>query len=452
MLITYIIIFVFFVLITIFGLYIFSTYVFPRKIEEIAKMIEMGQTKLAIKKLGEILEKDDRNNYAHYLLAEAHLKENNIQYAILEYRQVLKISKFDDRVDEVRVRSKLAKIFMEKNIVEEAKKEYLILTKIDPMNYEYFYQLGLIFFNGGQLEKAASFLKRSIANNANHDMSFYYLGQILYRNGTHNEAKQMLLEAIKIDTSNYKAHYFLGLVLRQLGDYEWAIKEFEIAQKGDDIKIKCFLAKGTCYLEKEQYPKAIIEFERGLKFAKRGSDTELNLRYFLASAQENIRDLQSAIVNWELIAAVNRNFKDVAEKLKAYAEIRQDDRVKDFMIAGLAQFEHLCRKIVEGLGLTVADVDIISDTEVEIFATDTEGKWRNTRSNNRLIRIVRTTDTIGDRLLRSLHEKMKDKNVIRIVVISAGDFSQTAVDFANTRPIELMGKSDLVRLLKSAGG
>jgi len=283
-------------------------------------------------------------------------------------------------------------------------------------------------------------------------MSFYYLGQILYRNGTHNEAKQMLLEAIKIDTSNYKAHYFLGLVLRQLGDYEWAIKEFEIAQKGDDIKIKCFLAKGTCYLEKEQYPKAIIEFERGLKFAKRGSDTELNLRYFLASAQENIRDLQSAIVNWELIAAVNRNFKDVAEKLKAYAEIRQDDRVKDFMIAGLAQFEHLCRKIVEGLGLAVADVDIISDTEVEIFATDTEGKWRNTRSNNRLIRIVRTTDTIGDRLLRSLHEKRKDKNVIRIVIISAGDFSQTAVDFANTRPIELMGKSDLVRLLKSAGG
>ena len=450
MIITYIFIFLLVILLIIFVLYVFSAYVFPRKLEEIAKMIETGQTKLAIKKLNEVLESDDRNAYAHYLLAEAYLMEKNIQYAILEYRQVLKLGKFSENVREIDVRSKLAKIFKEKHAIEEAKKEYLILTKIDPLNYLNYYELGCIYFNASVYEKAAPYFKKSISSNEIHDMSYYYLGQIYYRSGNFQDAKQIFIDALKVNQKNYKAHYFLGLVLRQLGDYEWAIKEFDIAQKSEDIKVKSFLAKGTCYIEREQYPKAIIELERGLKFAKRGSDSELNIRYFLGESQEKIRDLHSAISNWEKIAEVDKNFRDVQEKLKSYAEFRQDDRIKDFMIAGLSKFEHMCRKIVESMGYTIMDIDILSDTEIEFLATETEGKWRNTRKTNRIIRIVRKTETLSDNLLRLLNEQMKPKFATRVILITAGDFSQSAVDFSNTRPIELLGKSDLIGLLKAA--
>ena len=427
----------------------FSTYVFPRKIEEIAKMIELGQTRLAIKKLNEILEKDDRNPYAHYLLAEAYVKEDNIQYAILEYRQVAKIGRYDDKVREIDVRTKLAKIYKSRNAAEDAKKEYLILTKLEPLNYEHFFNLGIIFFEAGAMDKAAAYFRKSISNNNRHIESYYYLGQILYRSSNYSDAKQAFIDAIKIDQAYYRAHYFLGLVLRQMGDLEWAIKEFEIAQRDDGIKVKCFLAKGTCYSDREMYPRAIVEFERGIKIARRGSDTELNLRYFLANAQEKIRDLQSAISNWEQIASVNRNFRDVQEKLAAYADFRQDDSVKDFMIAGLSQFEHVCRKITEVLGLTIMEIDILSDTEIEILATETEGKWRNTRTSNRIVRIMRTTTTVTDRLLRNMYESLKERNATRIVIISTGDYSQTAIDFANTRPIELYSKGELTKLLKS---
>lgn len=452
MIATYVFLFILFVLITIFVMYILSTYVFPRKIEEIAKMIEAGQTKLAIKKLNDIIEKDERNSYAHYLLAEAYSRENNIQYAILEYRQVLKIGKFDDKVNEAAIRAKLAKIFLERNALDDAKKEYLILTKIDPDNFENYYQLGVMFFNANNNDKAAAYLKKSVSCNNKYGQSYYFLGQIYYRMGNYQEAKQMFIESIKLEQNSYRSHYFLGLVLRQLGDYEWAVKEFEVAQRDDDIKVKCFLAKGTCFLEREHLPKAVIEFERGLKFAKRGSDTELNLRYFLAEAQEKMRDLHSAISNWEKIAEVNRNFRDVQDKLKSYSEFRQDDSIKDFMIAGLAQFEHLTRKICESMGLMILDIDIISDTEIEIIATETEGKWRNTRRSNRIIRIIRTTDTVTDKLLRKINENMKPKNATRAIIISTGEFSQAAVDFSNTRPIELYGKSELVKLLRSVGG
>ncbi|HRZ26982.1 MAG TPA: hypothetical protein P5295_09260, partial [Spirochaetota bacterium] len=64
MLLTYVLIFVFFVFLSIIVLYIVYTFVLPKKMEDILKMIESGQTKLAIKKLNELLEKDDRNVYA----------------------------------------------------------------------------------------------------------------------------------------------------------------------------------------------------------------------------------------------------------------------------------------------------------------------------------------------------------------------------------------------------
>ncbi len=445
---TYVIIFLFCIIFGIIVLYIVTTYVLPKKIEEIARMIEAGQTKLAVKKLNDLLEKDIKNAYAHYLLAKAYLKEGNNQYAIVEYKQVLKLGRFDDKIREIEIRRDLARLYKERKSLEEAKKEYLILTKIDADNFENYYELGVIFYNVGILDKAMGFFKKSISSNKKHDPSFYYLGQIYYRNSSYSDAKQMFLETVKIDPTNYKAHYFLGLVLRQQGDFEWAVKEFEVASKSDELKVKCFLAKGSCYMEKNQHPKAILEFERGLKFARRGSETELNLHYYLADCHEKMRDVQSAIHHWEKIYEVNQKFKDVAEKLKNYSEFRQDDRIKDFLIAGLSQFEHLSRKMIEASGYRVMDIEIISDTEIELIVMESEGKWRNTRQTNRIVRIIRTTDTIQEGLLRRLHESMRAKNATRIMVITTGDFSHGAMEFANTRPIDIFGKSELIDMLK----
>ncbi len=448
MTLTYIIIFVIFIILGLITFYVLNAMVFPKRIEEIARMIEAGQTKLAIRKLNELIERDDRNAYAHFLMAEAYMKEGNIQYAIVEYRQVLKLGRFDDKIREVYVRSTLADLYKERNNIEEARKEYLILTKIDPANFEHFFNLGVLFFNKGQLDKATGFFKKSIANNGKHEDSYYYLGQVYYRTSNYTDARQMFVNAIKIDQANYKAHYFLGLCLRQQGDYEWAIKEFEVAQKSDELKVKSFLAKGSCFLERGQHPKAALEFERGLKFARGNSETALNLRYFLADCQEKMRDIQSAIHNWEKIAEVNKNFRDVQEKLKNFSEFRQDDRIKDFMIAGLAQFEHMSRKMIQAMGFTITDVDIISDTEIEMIATEIEGKWRNARQSNRIIRVVRTTDTIPESLLRKLYQQMKPRNATRIMVISTGEYAPKALEFANTRPIECLGKAELVDMLK----
>ena len=448
MIFTYVIVFLFVIMLAMIVVYTLQTFVLPRRIDEIAQMIEAGQIKQAIKKLTDILEKDDRNSYAHFLLADAYARDNNIKFAIVEYRQVLKYGKYSEKVVEVDVRSRLAKLYQEQGSFDDAKNEYLILTKLEPDNFQNFFELGSIYFRMNTLDRALTFLKKSAALNPRHEQSHYYLGQIYYQTNLYPDAKQCFIESIKIDPLNYRSHYFLGLVLRQMQDYEWAIKEFDIAQKSEELKVKCFLAKGSCHMQKGMLPKAMMEFERGLKFARKGSDTEMGLRYYLAECYEKTRDLHSAIHQWEKIVEIKPNFRDVQAKLKNYAEFRQDDRMKDFLITGLSQFEHTCRKIVEAMNFNITDINIISDTEIEIIGTESEGKWRNTRQTNRLIRIFRDTETIQDKTLRNLHESMKAKNATRIIVISTGDFSQSAIDFANTRPIELYGKNELVGMLR----
>ena len=448
MIFTYVLVFLFCIILAIIILYLLSIYVFPRQLEEIKTMIEAGQTKLAIKKLTEMLEKDNRNPYAHFLLAEAYRSEGNPQYAVLEYRQVLKFGRFDEQINEVFIRKTLAALYKERKSFEDARNEYMLLTKLDPANYENFYELGLMMFNMGQTDKAINYFKKSASLNLKHDMSFFYLGQIYYKNGVSADAKQCFLNTIKIDPANYQAHYYLGLVLRQLGDFEWALKEFEIAMKSDELKVKSLLARGSCFMEKSQFPKAVQEFERGLKYAKKGSDIELSLRYFMAESQEKMRDVHSAIINWEKITEVNPKFRDVQQKLGMYAEFRQDDRIKDFMIAGLAQFEHMTRKMISNMNYNITDIEIISDTEIEITATENEGKWRNTRQSNRIIRVLRTTDTLQESYFRKLHESMRPRNATRLLVITTGDISPKAQEFANTRPIEIRGKVELVELLK----
>ena len=429
--------------------YIIINYVMPKKVEEIQKLIEAGNIKLAIKRLNKLLENDNRNPYAHFLLAEAYRAEGNHQFAIIEYKQVLKFGRFDNVIKEVKIRSALAKIYKEKKSFEEARNELLVLTKLDPTNYEVFFDLGIILFNSGHFDKAIGFFKNSASLNAQHAQSFFYLGQIYIKNGHWADAKQYFLNTIKLDPKNYQAHYFLGLVLKQQGDIEWALKEFEISMKSDDLKLKSIVARGMCYVEKAQFQKGAMEFERGVKFAKSGTDAELDIRYYLALCQEKNRDVQSAIANWERIFEVNPRFRDVQHKLSSYAELRQDDRIKDFVIAGLAQFEIIARKIVAGMNLNIANFEVISDNEIDILAVETEGKWRSsTRQSNKIVRINRTSDILPDSYFRTIYETMKQRNAASILIITTGEVSPKALGFINTRPIDIKGKNELIEVLK----
>jgi restriction endonuclease Mrr len=85
----------------------------------------------------------------------------------------------------------------------------------------------------------------------------------------------------------------------------------------------------------------------------------------------------------------------------------------------------------------------------QVIAVEAESKWRNVRKVPKLIRFLRVADLIPESTVRAMHEEMKTLSVGRGIVATSSQFSRKAVDFAETRPIDLIDKDKLQELLKS---
>jgi hypothetical protein len=172
----------------------------------------------------------------------------------------------------------------------------------------------------------------------------------------------------------------------------------------------------------------------------------LYARYFLAHCYEKIRNLDKAIEQWELIYQKKPSFRDVAEKLSQYQDLRTDDRIKDFITAQQELFQSMCKSVVQAMKLEIRDLEDIQNG-CQIIASESESKWRNARKMPRLIWFLRIAEMVNETKIRMILEKMKKLNITRSIVITSSNFSKMALDYAESRPVELYDKDKLKELL-----
>jgi hypothetical protein len=129
--------------------------------------------------------------------------------------------------------------------------------------------------------------------------------------------------------------------------------------------------------------------------------------------------------------------------------LRMDDKMKDFMTATNDEFLDICKKIVSVMGLNIYETKILSPEGIEFFTLEGNEKWRNTKKKPKLIHIYRKNTPVEEGAIRRLHEVMREKEIIKGVVITASGFSKQAVVFAQERPIELIDKNGLQNILRT---
>ncbi len=428
--------------------FIFRTYIFPKKLSQIARMVETGNTKTAIRLLKSFIAKNERNMLAHWLLGEAYYKEKKYQLAIVEYKQALKIGEFTKEITEARIRKRLAQIYRYYNQLDEAQKELILVSNLEPDNYEVLYEIGELFYLRNLIDNAVAYFTKALRINPQHPDSHYYLGVIYYNAGKFEEAQIALNKAIQYNPRHYKAHLYLGLVYKNLGQFDSASREFELAQRDPEIKLRALLENGKTFFERGNITKATVELERALKFAKEEDDITIEIRYWLAACYEKARDLPSAIEQWEKIAEHRPSYKDVPEKLAVYAELRTDDRLKDFLTASATNFQLLCQKLANAMGYDVSEVIPIDDDGVDLLVAESELKWRGAKRTNIYMKIRRITKPVGELALRELYEELRKRGAIKGVYVTTSTFAPSAVEFASTRPIDLVDKKLLTEYLK----
>lgn len=421
----------------------------PKRVTRLATLVKQKKSSAALRVGKQIVAREPRNGDAHYFLGLAYLQDNKPELALMELKTVNEIGNFDGMVPEVTFRERIADLFARFNQPEEALKEYLLLIQKNQSNPDYYFRAGELFEQRGKGGRAVAYYKKAIEYEPSHDEAHMRMGTLLYRAKRPADARGYLETAVRFQPDNYEAHFYLGKIHKENKEYRSALTSFERAAKAQEFKSRALMERGVCYIKLKDMGRAISELERAVKLASTdpGSGEALYARYYLATAYEQTRKIELAVEQWEQIYKQRPNFQNVAEKLSQYQDLREDDRVKDFLTMGQEQFRETCGSIARSLGLRVQDVKDI-DQGCEVLAYEAQSKWRNARQLPKLLWFVRVPELIDESRVRALHEEMKSQNVSRGIMISSSNYSRVAMDFAETRPIDLFNKDRLQEMLK----
>jgi len=434
--------------VAVITVFVMKSVLAPKKLATVANFQKQGKHSSAIRIAKQILEKESRNAEAHYLLAISYKAEHKEEIALMELKKVNELGSFGGYCKENEFRLIIAELYAQFNQPEEALKEYILLIKLMPSIGDYYFKAGKLFENRNKADKAAQYYRKAVQLTPGLSSAHYSLGFILYKAKKKVEAKSEFEIALKYKPDLHAAYFYLGKLQKGNHDYIPALLSFEKASRDQEYKVKSLVERGSCYMSLKSYDKAIVELERGIKLTTNTSSPEtLYARYFLAACHENERDFESAIDQWEEIYSKKPNFRDVAEKLSQYQELRSDDKMKDFLTSGTLEFQSICKAITNSLGLNVTELSDLKNG-CQIIAVDGDTKWRGTRKMPKLIWYLRVPEIVTDTTVREIHEKMKALGITRSIIVVSTNFSRKAQEYAESRPIDLLGKESLQAELK----
>lgn len=428
-------------------LYIVRNLVAPKKVSRVDLLLKQNKPTAAIKLGKQLLAKDQRNPVLHYMLGKAYQQDQKTELALMEFKTVNQIGNFED-IPEVAFRRQLAELFRRYNQPDEALKEYLVLIQKDPNGAESYFQAGSLFEERNKAAKAVNYYRKTIELQPGHGMAYLRLGLLLYRAKKPAEAIKYLQKALHFEPEHYEAHYYIGRIQKENKDFAAALQSFEKSAKAPDYRVKSLIERGASYMEMNNVERAVPELERAIGQIKDPSAGDaLWAHYFLATCYERLRKIERAIDEWEAVYRQKPGFQDVAEKLSQYQELRQDDVVKDFLTASQAQFREMCRTVTAAMGLSIQSMTDEKDG-VSLIAVEAKTNWRNTKAMPNLLRFVRVAELIDEATVRQTYEEMRNQNITRAKIVASTNFSRMAMDYAESRPIELYNKDHLQKYLK----
>ena len=431
-----------------FAFFIIKSISVPKRADQLAGFLQRGKTAAVIKAAKTILEKEPKNADIRYFLGKAYLQEKKETEAFIEFKTLSQSGAMGEFIPEEDFRRELASLFVKNRQTEEALKEYILLIKKKPENPEYYYWAGKLFIERNRIDMAQNYLRKA-AELAPRDAKIQAeLGVMLYKSQNAKEAKDALERSIKNKADNAQAYFYLGKIQKDSKDYTDAVVNLEKAARDPLFRVRAMLERGTCYLALNSTEKAIPDLERAVKaITEENAQESLYARYYLALCYEKIHEMDKAIAQWDSIQSVKKGFKDVEAKLAQYQDMRDDDSVKDFLSAGNSEFSEICKKIVAvGLAQTVKSAKPISGDGVELIAIESAAS----RKPPRLVRIYRSPDLIDEGKIRSILDDAKQQNMGRAVIMTSCGYSRPALEYAESRPVELVSKDKFINLLRKS--
>ena len=360
------------------------------------------------------------------------------------------LSKLDSKsgfvnLDECFLRLGISALQLGKN--PEAVQALVSAYKINSVSFENNFYLGKAMFNQKLYEKSVPLFKKAILAKPESTGVYFMLALSLYFAKKYRECLSFFKKALDEDPSNKEALFNMSDAMFQEGRGDRAIKIFMHLRADPVYGARSCLRAGIFHTKINDLNSAIQDYEIGLKHENEPSDIRVEIEYNLARCYFEKNQIAKGLALLKAIRNSVQNYKDVNSLINRYQELSQNNNLQIYISANSNDFVTLCRKFIltkyKNSNVKIQNIEkdsLYTDILTEIFAAT----WQDVV----LFRFFRTTGSVGEIYIREFHEHMNDVNAERGFCVSAGIFSEESKKYIEGRPIDLIEKTELTKILK----
>lgn len=393
------------------------------------------------------LSQDPHNASALLALGDLYYNEKAWDKAFPIYETQLTIAPAHKEIDLFTAALRQGICAVKLNKIQDAFRGLNAAAEIKQGDYEVNYYLGIAYYKNNEFEKAAQRFKRVIVIRPDVTNINSPLGLSLYKAKHYRESLPYLKRALDENPENKEALFSLADAMNESGYGDKAMKIFMHLRPDPEFGARSCLAAGMNHYKMGQSDKAIQDFEIGLKHQNVPQDVALEIRYRLANAYFQTKAISKGLAVLTEIQMLNPSYKDVPQLMARYQELNQNRNLQVYLMSSTSDFVALCRRIVmsyyQKASVKIVDISVNPDC-VEILVHIDFVRSEEVH----IFRFYRSTGVISDLYVRDFHAKVSESKADKGICFTAGMFSDEARRYAEGRPIDLIEKESLVRILK----
>ena len=323
----------------------------------------------------------------------------------------------------------------------------MLCIKKDPNNFECNMFLGKALMKANTFDKAVyCFKKAKVLQPENNEVNML-LGTALYKSQKYRDSLPFLKRVLDENPGNKEVLFEMAVAMTECGMGDKALKVFMHLRPDPNFGAQACLEAGKMHERVKDYASAVKDYEIALKLQNVPEQLLLQIKYRLANTCIAMNDITKALGLLRQIQVAKPQYKDVDTLVARYSELNQNKNLQTYLMAGTSDFVALCRKFIstyyKDSFVKVEDVQVASES-VEIICAIETPKWEA----RHIFRFYRTQNVIGDINVRDFHSRLRDTKCDNGMCVTMGSFSESAHKYIEGRPVDLIEKEELVKILK----
>lgn len=409
------------------------------------KIQKKGKTAI-IKECQKKLTKNPHDVQALQELGDIYYGEKNWEKVYTVYKTLYDISAahIEVNVAATALRMGIAAFNLQK--YDECLNSLMLSFKKDPENYECNLYLGKCLYQKQIYDKAIVCLKKVKTIRPDSSEANEMLGLSLFKLQKYRDSIPFLKKVLDEQPDNKEVLYNMAIAMTEIGMGEKALKIFVHLRPDPNFGPQSCLECGKMHEKVKDFNGAIQDYSIALKLPEVPEQVLIQLRYRCAICFIAINDIPKALTLLKQVQTMKAGYKDVEAMLARYSELNQNKNLQVYMMAGTSEFIALCRKFISNYYkdafVKVEDVQVQSEN-VDIVCDVEHPRW----TAKQIFRFYRSQSTISDIYVRECHAKMRDIKCDKAICITLGAFSESAHKFIDGRPIDLIEKDQLSKML-----